>query len=194
MARKSGSLPMIALAVAASQSNGQSVLIHIPPLVNTTNMQAFAIRGNGTTITGRMLVLGTSARDHGFRGSAPSGLQDLGLVPGFTDSSGTGISGNGQTVAGVGLNPPPMGNALSTGFRWTQGGGLQPLQSFSPGWWHQAWAVSADATTIVGFGVRSVRLRAARAAVARRAVRGYHSDGINRVGVVRQQRRFGHRR
>ncbi|MBI5865903.1 MAG: PEP-CTERM sorting domain-containing protein [Planctomycetes bacterium] len=98
---------------------------------------------NGVSADGSVVVgYGSSERSQlieAFRWTAETGLVPLGSVnPDHIYSVASGVSADGQVVAGSSYN--------GTGFRWTEADGMVPIG----GWSTNAYAISADGSTIVG--------------------------------------------
>lgn len=74
---------------------------------------------------------------------------NLGVLPNFTASRATAVSGDGTTVVGSAY---PTATALTgaLAFRWTLGGGMQSLGTQSGFQESRAFDVNADGTVVVG--------------------------------------------
>lgn len=87
---------------------------------NGINSQAIAVNRSGQVVG----AAGTpSGAFHAFLWTLSGGMQDLGVLPGYTDSGALGISNSGQVVG--------MSYSTITGnyraFLWTPSGGMQDL-------------------------------------------------------------------
>jgi probable HAF family extracellular repeat protein len=76
---------------------------------------------------------------------AGASLIDLGVLPGYTGSSASGVSANGKVVIGT-LSSAAGGHA----FRWTRGEGMTDLGVLPGGNWSRAYAASPNGAAIVG--------------------------------------------
>jgi probable HAF family extracellular repeat protein len=76
---------------------------------------------------------------------APTGMVDLGVLPGYTDSAASGVSGDGNTVVGYSMSP--QGNRA---FRWTAAGGMSDMGVLLGSNTSYADGVSADGGVVVG--------------------------------------------
>jgi hypothetical protein len=87
------------LAIVAGSAFGQVSFEHIPPIIASDASWGYAVSSDGTWVTGRSgtnYYYGSSG--HGYRWSHNSGTEDLDPLVG--ESTGYGISGDGQTVVG----------------------------------------------------------------------------------------------
>jgi probable HAF family extracellular repeat protein len=100
---------------------------------------AEAVSANGAIIVG-------STNTQAFR-LTEGGMTGLGVLSG-TRSYAQGISSDGSVVAGS------SGTTLQA-FRWTSGGGMTGLGFLPGGSDSQAWGLSGDGTTVVGYGSSS---------------------------------------
>lgn len=111
-----------------------------------TSSSAHGVSADGT------VVLGDGNADAVlsavFRWSAKAGLVPLKSLANSTICVAGGLSGDGATVVGTCL---VFGN---TAFRWTEGTGMVALSRFGTGsnQTSNAFAISADASTVVGIG------------------------------------------
>ncbi|MBI5864691.1 MAG: PEP-CTERM sorting domain-containing protein [Planctomycetes bacterium] len=105
---------------------------------NQRNSGAYGVSADGSVVVG----FGSSERSRlieGFRWTAETGLIPLGSVnPAHIYSVASDVSADGRVVAGSSYN--------GTGFRWTQAEGMVPIGEWST----NAYAISADGSTIVG--------------------------------------------
>lgn len=101
---------------------------------NVAVMSALAVSDNG-------VIVGTNG--HACSWSASTGLVDLGVLPGETSSTATGVSSDGSVIVGV------SGKSV---FRWTEQSGMSLIASTSPS--NNTVAVagdcSADGSSFVG--------------------------------------------
>jgi uncharacterized membrane protein len=111
--------------------------------------------GNSFNLTGMDAVgdvfIGNSfsqGRSHAYRWTRTTPYQDLGTLPGSSPSARAhGTSLNGTVV--VGLSTPEVGQA-SRAIRWTAGSGMVDLDAAPAGTNSGAYAVTPDASVIVG--------------------------------------------
>lgn len=106
--------------------------------------RAFFISANGTVIVGESeSSIGLQA----FRAAVAPGLTPLDAM---TQSRANGVSADGMVIVGKIIHP----NDDTEAFRWTQGGGFQPLGDLPGGIMSsEAFAVSGDGLVVVGAGV-----------------------------------------
>jgi probable HAF family extracellular repeat protein len=119
------------------------------------NSIAYAISADGSTIVG---YGGTATTTHeAFRWTAGSGLAALGFVPCDTWSIARTVSGNGSIIVG-----DPQSSSGDCVFIWDAPHGIRRLRDVLindygldiSGWTlRRAQAISADGTTIVGYGI-----------------------------------------
>jgi len=110
--------------------------------------QANGVSGDGLVVVGQAEL--TPGDGRVFRWTAAGGMQDLGMLPGFTDGAATAASFDGTVVVGGCLNTTSS-PATFQAFRWTAATGMQPL-GFSV-----ATDVSADGSVVVGHSLTSQR-------------------------------------
>ncbi len=113
---------------------------------------AWATDATGQTIVGRA-TLGKPFPlvDRAYRRIGNGSLQNLGLLPGQTESFALGVSGDGATVVGYADHLEGPFDGYGEAFRWTEPGGMQGLGYVRPGGtWSAARGISRDGTTIVG--------------------------------------------
>ena len=91
------------------------------------------------------ILLCTSAAARAF---AAASLTPLGYLPGGSNSSALGVSGNGSVVVGWSYSSAGIG---SEAFRWTSGGGMVGLGFLPGGGNSEAYGVSTDGSVVVGF-------------------------------------------
>jgi probable HAF family extracellular repeat protein len=125
-------------------------------LLNSQSASAVAVSADGSVITGINSVStpqGHLDTQHVFRWTAATGMQDLGAI-GTTIATATAMSPDGSTI---------VGTSGGRAFIWRPEHGMVNLaaymQSFgidSSGWvlWN-AFAISADSATIVGYGAHN---------------------------------------
>ena len=116
---------------------------------------AFSVSADGSTVVGWSVSTGTVFE--AFRWTSGGGMVGLGDFPSsIFESRANGVSGDGSVVVGQGTSS--FGNEA---FIWDAGNGLQNLKTVLEsqlgfpltGWTlTDALAVSADGTTIVGYG------------------------------------------
>jgi probable HAF family extracellular repeat protein len=94
---------------------------------------------------------GVTFADRAYRYTDAGGYQDLGVLPGFTRSAASNVSGDGNTVVGLSQLFPANGTVISA-FRWTQSTGIVPL-FFDDELSSYANAVNYDGSRIVGVSI-----------------------------------------
>lgn len=113
--------------------------------------EATRVSADGST------VVGWSMTDRGreaFRWTRHEGMSSLGLLPGGSQSTALGVSGDGSLIAGFADSSDAPG-LQAEAFYWTRDEGMVPMGYLGDGTDSRARAISADGTTIVGGGVRS---------------------------------------
>jgi autotransporter-associated beta strand protein/probable HAF family extracellular repeat protein len=104
--------------------------------------QATALSADGSVVVGY-------SREEAFSWSQPTGMVGLGFLNptlGYTSSYATGVSGDGSVVAGYSLN----GSGNTEAFIWTKAEGMVSLGFLPGGVYSDAFAISSNATVIVG--------------------------------------------
>jgi uncharacterized membrane protein len=104
---------------------------------------AYALSDNGS------VVIGASDSETGgnyIRWTSDGGMQ---VLPGLPRVGISDVSGDGSTIVGNSVGPDS-----AKAFRWTSGGGFELIGDF-PGapFRSEAWGISADGSTIVGYKV-----------------------------------------
>lgn len=107
---------------------------------------ANGVTTDGGTIVGFMQDVATSRRAYRRIGNGP--LENLGVLPGYTDSYANGVSGDGNAVVGY-AQFEQFGPTQA--FRWTPQSGMQPLGWLPNSSRSEALAISRDGSTIVGY-------------------------------------------
>ena len=111
----------------------------------------FGSRANDTSADGSVIVgVGNSpAGPEAFRWTQDSGMSGIGDLPGGRfESLATGVSADGTIMVGVGHNASGQQEA----FRWNEDSGTVGLGVLPGRGGSQANAVSADGSTVVGYG------------------------------------------
>ncbi len=103
---------------------------------------ARAVSADGVVVVGDS---DTTSGRRAFRWSATSGIENLGTLPGGTDSSAVAVSADGSVV--VGFSSSGSGERA---FRWSAETGMQDLGVVATGTTSSASAVSADGSVVVG--------------------------------------------
>jgi probable HAF family extracellular repeat protein len=105
-------------------------------------------------VVGRSFLTPSASSERAFRWTAPTGMQDLGNLPGQGRTVATALSADGASVVGYSGSHP---------FRWTLAGGMQDLGTLPGGTQAFAFGVSADGQVVCGYGTdaqgRSVAFR-----------------------------------
>jgi probable HAF family extracellular repeat protein len=84
--------------------------------------------------------------NHAYRWTQPTGMVDLGFLPGGNVSVAQGVSGDGLTVVGVSNATDGQNHA----FKWTAAGGMVPVPELPGTTSSQATGASSDGSVIVG--------------------------------------------
>ena len=126
--------------------------------------EAWAANANGSVVVGSSDSVGGS---RAFRWTS-AGMKDLGVLSGQPYSYGRAISGDGSKIVGYCGNGtvevlPISGSNVTTGraFYWTSVTGMVDLNTYlapliPPGWTlREARGISADGTTITGWGIHN---------------------------------------
>jgi probable HAF family extracellular repeat protein len=112
---------------------------------------------NGACWDGSVVVGTTSSSmgDQAYRWSQSGGMVGLGdLAGGRFASIANGVSSDGAVVVGVGSVTGTFPNGFNEAFRWTAASGMVSLGDLPGGdTYSAADGVSADGSTVVGFGV-----------------------------------------
>jgi len=155
-----------------------------------TNSVANGVSADGSTVVGESVVSqscsGSSCVgiDEAFRWTARGGMTGLGVLPGDNSSNANAISGDGSTIVGYSQTleetaPFNISASQPDVFRWTLGSGLiqlGPSPSQNGLSLDLANAISADGSTIVGFGSNN--------SVGTEAVRWTAGGGMVGLGLV----------
>jgi probable HAF family extracellular repeat protein len=159
----------------------------LDPSYQSAGSQATAVSSDGNVVAGSTTVAaGSAISQHAFRWTRPTGLVDLGSLPGFITSTATGINGDGSVIVGIvdpkgsGLNSGGwIANSNSRAFRWSSVSGMQDLgaslsagSNFAGNTLLTATGITRDGQIIGGLGAGS--------ALPSGAVSGYlvnHCDG-----------------
>lgn len=121
--------------------DGGRVDIAPPP----SRTPAFGLSSDGTTMVGSV---GTSVSATAYRRVGNGPIESLGLLPGYTRSTGRGVSGDGSVVVG---KSERIASIDGQAFRWSSSTGLQPLGFLRPqGSFSEATDVSDDGNIVVG--------------------------------------------
>ena len=99
------------------------------------------ISGDGLTVVGAAGPDGTTPT-HAFTWSQASGYRDLGLLPGYNQSSAVDANHDGSVVL---VNMDNGSGSVHQGFRWTASGGMQGIGAGTT-----PLEISGDGSTIVG--------------------------------------------
>jgi len=121
-----------------------------------TDSSASGVSANGSVAVGSALSTVPFTAEQAFRWTSAGGMVGLGLLPGGTRSRALGVSADGSVVVGSTTFSPGIDNA----FVWDATHGMRSLQQVLTGsgleltGWTllDATAVSADGSTIVGYG------------------------------------------
>lgn len=94
---------------------------------------------------GSVVVGSLTSPPHAFRWTQAGGPQDLGALPGFTQTDALGVSADGSIVVGVATDP-----SGSTPWIWDAIDGMRSLGAIDGATQGSANAISRDGTVIVG--------------------------------------------
>ncbi len=108
---------------------------------------ARAVSADGSVVVGESEIpTSTNAVMQAFRWTEGGGMEGLGMLPGGKDSGAKAVSSDGGTVVGFSSilagDPPALTEWY--GFRWTQAGGMSPVDFGFPR------GVSGDGSVVVG--------------------------------------------
>ena len=106
--------------------------------------EAYGTNQDGSVVVGTSSSPGDQFR--AFRWTQPTGMVDLGVLPGGSYSFGNAVSASGTAV--VGSSSSSNGEQA---FRWTPNGGMRALQSIDPSFGSGAYAVSSTGTWVAGY-------------------------------------------
>jgi probable HAF family extracellular repeat protein len=115
----------------------------------TTSICYGAVSADGSIVAGGSATNGTNA-SRAFRWTQATGMVSIGTLPGGSSSYAEAITPDGSVIVGT----SDLSQGIQTGnraFRWTSGGGMQNL-GWLNGWDTNSFGVSADGTTVVGYG------------------------------------------
>jgi len=110
---------------------------------------AYAVSADGSVVVG--YAHSGEAAGEAFRWTQDGGMAGLPVGGGITSTvlGAEGISADGTVVVGSGYSTPdPVYGWLAKAFRWTQTGGMVPLDLDWPN--SKAWGISADGSVVVG--------------------------------------------
>lgn len=123
-----------------TQAGGMVALPGMP--ADSMWVSAYDISADGSVLVG--VAYGIA-----YRWTAETGAVDLGGLDGYTSNQAKGVSADGQVVAGG----SSTGNSPREAWRWTVSDGPEGLGDLEGGSFHSVpTAISADGSTIVGFG------------------------------------------
>jgi probable HAF family extracellular repeat protein len=157
------SLVFVTLSILGP-SNGLSASFTPLGVLPTPNPNAFfefsqasAVSSNGE------FIVGTSSGSP-FLWTSAAGMQALPVVPGGQQATPTGISSDGQIIAGTVLVQSGCCTFTREAFRWTTSSGLTTLGHLGPSFVPStsAYGISADGSTIVGTSNFGSQFRAYR--------------------------------
>ncbi len=120
----------------------------------------FAISGDGHTAVGASGTWGTPFQAYRFELAGPGGLNGLGDLPGGrVASQAFAVSADGGTVVGFGEVDGPNGGGTNHGFRWTEADGMTDLGTLPGDDTSNAFGLSRDGKTTVGFSGNTTTFR-----------------------------------
>jgi uncharacterized membrane protein len=151
-------------------------------LPGTNNGGSNAVSSDGGVVVGTVSADPSGTGQQAFRWTAPTGMVSLGAIGGTGNSDARGVSADGNIVVGISNNTgfrwttetgmQPVGtfrfcSAISgdgsvivgivgeQAYKWSQTTGMVPLGNFGANYDSFPMGVSADGTTIVGYGLRN---------------------------------------
>lgn len=141
--------PTAATAFRWSEDEGMIPLGHLSgtrPISGAT-----AVSADGSVVVGgaepASIPPGQFSANEAFRWTEEGGMVGLGDLPGGRlFSAAQGVSGDGSQIVGIGNDE----NERNTAFLWTLAGGYVPIRELHPNAITEAFAISADGTTVVG--------------------------------------------
>ncbi len=141
----SSNVDFASVAARWTEDDGWVALGRLP---GGTTSSATAVSNGGTTVVGWS---GSQDGTRAFRWTDSGGMAGLGILPGGLASFAYGASADGTVVVGgVNVEGAAVGEKA---FRWTPAGGMRELGALPGGTGGgRALAVSADGSTIVGYG------------------------------------------
>jgi probable HAF family extracellular repeat protein len=118
----------------------------------TPDSESWGVSDDGSVVVGGSTLAASGGR--AFRWSSAGGMEDLGVLPSAQDSGAYGVSGDGSVE---------VGTSSGAAFLWDATRGMMDLNAYLPtlgidltGWALTfAYAVTADARTIVGEGTHN---------------------------------------
>jgi probable HAF family extracellular repeat protein len=134
-----------ALATAGPAVTAAPAITAVLPAPAEAGIDVQRVSRDGRVVTGEA-GFGGNAYGAAFRWTAATGTQEVGRLPGGTNSRGSAVSADGSVVVGYGDN----GATDFTAFRWSAGGGFQQLGNLPGGSQSLAYDVSADGAVVVG--------------------------------------------
>lgn len=136
-------------------ANADGVLI-LPGLSSGHDTKPYGISNDGLTVAG--YSTNSSNQMRAVRWTQAGGTQDLGVLPGFTNSWALDVSGDGSTVVG---RLEGSGDSSSVrAFRWNSQGGLQNLGKLPAYSYTQPTSTSVDGEIVVGIAADPIQNRA----------------------------------
>jgi probable HAF family extracellular repeat protein len=171
-------------------------MVSLGVLPGGTSSDALAVNADGTVVVGNSTSAAFSVTSgcflcgEAFRWTQTGGMVGLGVLPGGSYSTATGVSADGSVVVGSGTYNP--GSGLLQAFRWTQTGGMVGLGFLTGGTNSAATAVNANGSIVVGYssstsvpGGEAFRWTAATGI---QSVKGLLTgNGVNLAGWVLEQ-------
>ncbi|GIV19395.1 MAG: hypothetical protein KatS3mg023_1146 [Armatimonadota bacterium] len=131
---------------------------------------ATGVSADGRSVVGWAKLV--SGKQHAFLWTPTAGMQDLGVLPSYSnESKALAISADGKVVVGESVSP----SGTSYAFRWTLAEGMRAIGTLG-GSWSRAWGVSADGGVIVG--------ESATAAGVGHAFRWSQQGGMRDMGTL----------
>ncbi len=137
-------LSAFAIFAIVGTSQAQNI-VDLGRLPGGTYSYGGLLSDNGNVASGSGSITFNQAR--GWRWTAATGLQNLGVSPGADHSYAYGISGDGLVIVGA-----SGGQAYDTACRWTQATGMQNLGSIAAGQPSFASDASTNGAIVFGYG------------------------------------------
>lgn len=141
-------------------------------LCNIGDIIPLGIDAEGSVIGGYIV---TDAGRYAVRWTESTGIEQLGVLEGDTNSLALGISSDGSVIVGVSGTALFEAEGQDRAFRWTQIGGMQSLGTLDGANWSIAFDTNSNGTVIVGVSGDSL---------SGTAFRWIEGQGMENLGVL----------